>query len=136
MYNVTKEISLIWEKVFNETNYKTLQGVLLYTENDLIHSAGGMHLKENFTLIVFSLFHLNWRRKSFCNAIYNFFFSPKLIFQHHLHKIYIAFYLLTWIYFNGVNVDGNILTNSQLKITLLAVTRKNGTKLRKTEKTR
>ena len=40
MYNVTKEISLIWEKVFNETNYKTLQKVLLYTENDLIHSAG------------------------------------------------------------------------------------------------
>ena len=34
------------------------------------------HLKENFTLIIFSLFRLNWPRKEFCNSIYKneFFF--------------------------------------------------------------
>ena len=46
-----------------------------------------------------------------------------------------AFYLLVWTYFNDVNVGRNILMNSELKECFLgAVTRKNETKLRKTEK--
>ena len=42
----------------------------------------------------------------FCNTIYNVFFFPKLVFQRHLHKIYVAFYLLTWAFSNDVNVYG------------------------------
>ena len=42
----------------------------------------------------------------------NFFFLPKLTFQLHLHKVYMAFYLLTWTYFNNLNVDRKILLNS------------------------
>ena len=45
----------------------------------------------------------------------NFFPLPILTFQHHLHEIYMVFYLLTWTYFNDVNVGRNILINSQLK---------------------
>ena len=39
------------------------------------------HLKENFTLIIFSLFRLNWPRKEFCNSIYKneFFFFQNTI---------------------------------------------------------
>ena len=48
----------------------------------------------------------------------NFFCLLKLTLQHHLHKIYMAFYLLTWTYFNDVNGGRNILINSQLKSTL------------------
>ena len=43
------------------------------------------------------------------------FFLPKHTFLHHLRKIYMAFYLLTWTYFNDVNGGRNILINSQLK---------------------
>ena len=47
-----------------------------------------------------------------------------------------TFYLLTWTYFNDVDGGRNILINSQLKESFLwAGTRKNETKLRKTEKT-
>ena len=42
----------------------------------------------------------------------------KLTFQHHLHKMYMAFYLLKWTYFNDVNMGRNILINSQLERTL------------------
>ena len=44
-----------------------------------------------------------------------FFFLLKLTFQHHLCKIHIAFYLLTWTYFNEINVGRNILINFRLK---------------------
>ena len=43
------------------------------------------------------------------------FFISKLTFQFHLHKIFKAFYLPAWTYFNGVNVGRNILIDSQLK---------------------
>ena len=62
----------------------------------------------------------------------NFFFLPKLTFQHHLHKIYMAFYLLTWTYFNDVNGSRNILINSQLKKILFISSDKK--KWNKTEK--
>ena len=42
----------------------------------------------------------------FYNPVYKnefLFFLPKLIFHYHLNKIYIAFYLWTWTYFNDVN---------------------------------
>ena len=42
----------------------------------------------------------------------------KLTFQPHLHKMYMAFYLLKWTYFNDVNMGRNILINSQLERTL------------------
>ena len=50
----------------------------------------------------------------FYNPIYKnelFFFQN----SYHLHKIYMAFYLPTWTYFNDVNGGRNILFNSQLK---------------------
>ena len=43
MFDVTKEI-LITEKEFTETNYKRLQKALVYIENNLIDSDGGMYL--------------------------------------------------------------------------------------------
>ena len=43
MFDVIKEI-LISEKEFTETNYKSLQRALVYVENNLIDSAGGMYL--------------------------------------------------------------------------------------------
>ena len=51
-------------------------------------------------------------------------------------KIYvIGFYLLTWVYFNDVNVGRNTVINSQLKrILLLAAASKSETKLREAEK--
>ena len=45
----------------------------------------------------------------------NCFFLTKLTFQHNLHKIYIAFYVLRSTYFSDVNVGRNILMNSLLK---------------------
>ena len=72
----------------------------------------------------------------FYNPIYKneLFFLPKLTFQHHLHKIYMAFYLLTWTYFNDVNGGRNILINSQLKRILFMSSDKK--KWNKTEKDR
>ena len=43
MFDVIKEI-LITEKEFTETNYKRLQKTLVYIENNLIDSDGGMYL--------------------------------------------------------------------------------------------
>ena len=43
MFDVIKEI-LISEKEFTETNYKRLQKALVYIENNLIDSDGGMYL--------------------------------------------------------------------------------------------
>ena len=63
----------------------------------------------------------------------NFFPLPILLFQHHLHEIYMVFYLLTWTYFNDVNVGRNILINSQLKRILFVSSDK---KWNKTEKDR
>ena len=69
------------------------------------------------------------------NPIYKnetFFALPKLTFQHHLNKVYMGFYLLTWAYFNDINGGKNL----NLKESFLWVrTWKNETKLRKTEKT-
>ena len=97
-------------------------------------------LKENFTLTIFCLFHLNWPRIGFYNPIYkNVFFFSSIIrtFLHHLHKIYVAFYLLTWTYFNDVNGGRNILIISQLKkIIFISSDKKKWKKLRKTEKKR
>ena len=46
-----------------------------------------------------------------------------------------AFYLLTWTYFNGVSGGRNILINSQLKrILLISNDKKKGNKNEKTEK--
>ena len=62
------------------------------------------------------------------------FFLQKLTFQHHLHKTYMIFYLLTWTYFNDLNVDRDILINSQLKRILFMSSDKK--KWNKTEKDR
>ena len=43
MFDVIKEI-LISEKEFIETNYKTLQKNLVYIENNLTNSDGGIYL--------------------------------------------------------------------------------------------
>ena len=43
MFDIIKEI-LISEKEFIETNYKRLQKALVYIENNLIDSDGGMYL--------------------------------------------------------------------------------------------
>ena len=43
MFDVIKEI-LISKKEFTDTNYKRFQKVLVYIENDLIDSDGGMYL--------------------------------------------------------------------------------------------
>ena len=93
-------------------------------------------LKENFTRIIF-FFHfpligLEWDSMTLFTKWT--FFLPKVAFQHHLHKIYMAFYLLRWTQFNDVNGGRNILINFQLKrIFLWAATRKNETKLKKTK---
>ena len=63
-----------------------------------------------------------------------FCFLPKLKFQHHLHKINITFYLLTWTYFNDANVGRNILINAQLKRILFMSSNKK--KWNKTEEDR
>ena len=62
------------------------------------------------------------------------FFLPKLTFHYHLQKVYMAFYLLTWTYFNDVSVGRNILINSQLiRILFMSIDMK---KWKKTEKGR
>ena len=43
MFDVIKEL-LITEKEFTETDYKRLQKALVYIENNLIDSDGGMYL--------------------------------------------------------------------------------------------
>ena len=43
MFDIIKEI-LISEKEFTETNHKRLQKALVYIENNLTDSYGGMHL--------------------------------------------------------------------------------------------
>ena len=92
-------------------------------------------LHSNYILLYFVVLGQDWASITLFTKI-NFFFLPKLTFQHHLHKIYMAFYLLTWTYFNDVNEGRNILINSQLKkLFLWATARKNETKLRKIEMT-
>ena len=71
-------------------------------------------LHSNYILLYFVVLGQDWASITLFTKI-NFFFLPKLTFQHHLHKIYMAFYLLTWTYFNDVNGGRNILINSQLK---------------------
>ena len=90
-------------------------------------------LKENFTLIIFLhfvLIGLEWDSITLFTKM-NYFFLPKLTFQHHLNKIYMAFYSLTWRYFNDVNGCKNLNLKGSF---LWVATRKNETKLRKTEK--
>ena len=87
-------------------------------------------LHSNYILLRFALIVLEWDSITLFTKII-FFFLPKLTFQHHLNKIYMAFYLLTWTYFNDVNGGKNL----NLKESFLWVaTGKNETKLRKTEK--
>ena len=106
-----------------------------FSESEQLCQYFAIRLKEKFTLIIFSLFHLNWPRIAFYNPIYkNDFFLSKLFFLHHLYKIYMAFYLLTWTYFNDVNGGRNILINSQLKRILFMSSDKK--KWNKTEKDR
>ena len=98
------------------------------------------NLKENFTLIIFFFLLSYWSRMAFYNPIYKYelFFLPKFTLEHHLHKIYIyiymAFYWITWTYFNDVNGGRNILMNSQLKRILFMSS--NQKKWNKTEKDR
>ena len=102
----------------------------------LAHPRNLASLKEKFTLIIFSLFHLNWPRIGFCNSIYKnelVFLLPKLTFQHHLHKIHMAFYLLTWTYFKDVIVGRNIINSRLERILFISSDKK---KLNKTEKDR
>ena len=106
-----------------------------FSESEQLCQYFAIRLKEKFTLIIFSLFHLNWPWIAFYNPIYkNDFFLSKLFFLHHLYKIYMAFYLLTWTYFNDVNGGRNILINSQLKRILFMSSDKK--KWNKTEKDR
>ena len=49
MFDVIKEI-LISEKEFTETNYKTLQKNLVYIENNLTNSDGGIYLTVEFLI--------------------------------------------------------------------------------------
>ena len=72
----------------------------------------------------------------FYNPIYKneLFLLTKLTFQHHLHKIYMGFYLLIWTYFNDDNGGRNILINSKLKRILFMSSDKK--KWNKTEKDR
>ena len=44
MFDVMKEIIITSGKQFTETNYKRLQKALIYIENNLIDSDGGMYL--------------------------------------------------------------------------------------------
>ena len=71
-------------------------------------------LHSNYILLYFVVLVQDWASITLFTKI-NFFFLPKLTFQHHLHKIYMAFYLLTWTYFNDFKEGRNILINSQLK---------------------
>ena len=70
-------------------------------------------LHSNYILLYFAIIGLEWDSITLFTKM-NLFFLPKLTFQHHLHKIYMVFYLLTWTCFNGVNGGRNILINSQL----------------------
>ena len=49
MFDIIKEI-LILEKEFTETNYKKFKKALLYIENKLIDSDGGMYLTVDFLI--------------------------------------------------------------------------------------
>ena len=53
----------------------------------------------------------------FYNLIYKnkLFFSSKTHIQHHLSKMYMAFYLLTWTYFNDVNGGKNLNLKESLQ---------------------
>ena len=90
-------------------------------------------LYSNYILLYFGVFGLELDSITLFTKT-NFFFLPKLTLQHHLHKIYMAFYLLTWTYFNDVNGSRNILMNSQLKRILFMSSDKK--KWNKTEKDR
>ena len=63
-----------------------------------------------------------------------FLFSKTYISTPFAQDIYMAFYLLTWTYFNDVNGGRNFLINSQLKRILFISSDK--TKWKKTEKDR
>ena len=92
-------------------------------------------LYSNYIFLHFALIGLEWESITLFTKM-NFFLLPKLTLLHHLHKIYMAFYLLTWTYFNNVNGGRNTLINSQLKrIRFMSSDKKKRTKLRKTEKT-
>ena len=68
-------------------------------------------LKENFTLIIFSLFHLNWPRIWFYNPNYKneIFFSSKTHISTSFAQDIYGLYVLTWTNFNDVNGGRNIL---------------------------
>ena len=89
-------------------------------------------LHSNYIFLHFALIVLEWDSITLFTKI-NFFFSSKThISTPFKQDLYIAFYLLTWTYFNDVNGGKNL----NLKESFLWVaTRKNETKLRKTEKT-
>ena len=91
-------------------------------------------LHSNYIFVRFALIGLDWYSIILFTKM-NVFFLPKLTFQHYLHKIYMAFYLLTWTYFNDINGGRNILINSFiLRILLMSSDKKNETKPRKTER--
>ena len=116
---------------------RTVGPSLAVSLEPLAHCWNVASLKENFSLIIFSLFHLNWPRIGFYNPIYkNYFFFFQNIFLHHLHKLCMAFYLLTWTYFSDINGGRPILINSQLKrILFISSDQKKWSKTEKDRKT-
>ena len=83
--------------------YNMRNSIKLFVEN---HIKGELH--SNYIFLYFVLFGLEWDSVNLFRRM-NFFFLPKLTFEHHLHKTYMTFYLLTWTYFNDVNGGRNIL---------------------------
>ena len=80
---------------------------------NIMHESVKRELHSNYIFLYFVLIGLECDSITLFTKI-NFFFF-KLTFQHHLHKIYMVFYSLTWTYFNDVNGGRNILIQSQLK---------------------
>ena len=123
---------LIWNTTFGKFHNCPLRNkitILLSVQYSFFK--GELH--SNYIFLHFALIVLEWDYIILFTKMKLFFVLPKLLFQYHLNKIYMGFYLLTWAYFNDVNGAKNL----NLKESFLWVrTRKNETKLRKTEKTR
>ena len=93
-----------------------------------------VELHSNYIFLHFALIGLEWDSITLFTKN-ELFFLPKLTIQHHLHKIYMAFYLLTWTYFNDLNGRRNILINSQLKRILMSSDKKKWNETERQEKT-
>ena len=84
MFDVIKEI-LISEKEVPETNYKRLEKALVYIENNLIDSDGGMHLTVDSLIEVNNMITL--RKVNAKPYVFDKIYMDKELIEHNLYQI-------------------------------------------------